>query len=281
MDAAADAEFSDFMHGRWVQLVRLGYGLTGDRQLAEDLAQTAFARAYASWGRVRRADNPDAYLRRIVVNANAARFRKIRVGEVLTETVPDLVAAADGAEPAGRPGRAGERADAAAVRAASGGGPAVLAGPDGDRDRGDPRVLGRQREEPGVAGASEAADERGAPGRRTGVSIQDERELRDRLGSPAVRHRAGAAASRGHHATGSGDQDAPVDLGGGRDCGARSRGSRTARPAPRAPGSPVAPPHYKVIVSPIGAGAPPGLIGQGIDGRAPMDGCHGGDGRMP
>ena len=57
MAAAADTEFSEFMHGRWPQLVRLGYGLTGDLQLAEDLAQTAFARAYASWGRVRRADN--------------------------------------------------------------------------------------------------------------------------------------------------------------------------------------------------------------------------------
>ena len=98
MDATADAEFSDFMHGRWSQLVRLGYGLTGDLQLAEDLAQTAFARAYASWARVRRADNPDAYVRRIVVNANRSRFRKIRVGEVLTETVPDLVSASDGAD---------------------------------------------------------------------------------------------------------------------------------------------------------------------------------------
>lgn len=96
MDAVADAEFSDFMYGRWSQLVRLGYGLTGDLQLAEDLAQTAFARAYASWGRVRRADNPDAYLRRIVVNANRNRFRKMRVGEVLTETVPDLISATDG-----------------------------------------------------------------------------------------------------------------------------------------------------------------------------------------
>ncbi len=103
MDAAADAEFSDFMHGRWTQLVRLGYGLTGDMQLAEDLAQTAFARAYASWGRVRRADNPDAYLRRIVVNSNSSRFRKVRVGEVLTETVPDLVATVDEAD------RRGER----------------------------------------------------------------------------------------------------------------------------------------------------------------------------
>jgi DNA-directed RNA polymerase specialized sigma24 family protein len=76
MDAAADAEFSDFMHGRWSQLVRLEYRLTGDRQLAEDLAQTAFVKAYASWGRVRRADNPDAYLRRIVVRVRrpACRF---------------------------------------------------------------------------------------------------------------------------------------------------------------------------------------------------------------
>jgi RNA polymerase sigma-70 factor (sigma-E family) len=96
MDAAVDAEFSDFMHGRWSQLVRLGYGLTGDLQLAEDLAQTAFAKAYASWARVRRADNPDAYLRRIVVNANRSRFRKIRVAEVLTETLPDLISASDG-----------------------------------------------------------------------------------------------------------------------------------------------------------------------------------------
>jgi RNA polymerase sigma-70 factor (sigma-E family) len=98
MDAAADAEFSDFMHGRWAQLVRLGYGLTGDRQLAEDLAQTAFAKAYASWGRVRRADNPDAYLRRIVVNSNSSRFRKVRVGEVLTAAVPELIATVDDAD---------------------------------------------------------------------------------------------------------------------------------------------------------------------------------------
>ncbi len=44
MNAAGDAEFSDFMHGRWAQLVRLGYGLAGDLQTAEDLAQAAFAR---------------------------------------------------------------------------------------------------------------------------------------------------------------------------------------------------------------------------------------------
>ena len=48
MDRAAEAEFSEFMHGRWLQLVRLGYVLTGDNGLAEDLAQTALARACAA-----------------------------------------------------------------------------------------------------------------------------------------------------------------------------------------------------------------------------------------
>ena len=95
MDAADDAEFSDFMHGRWAQLVRLGYGLTGDVQVAEDLAQTAFARAYASWPRVRRAADPDAYVRKIVVNANLNRFRKRRVTEDLTAAVPEVAQAGD------------------------------------------------------------------------------------------------------------------------------------------------------------------------------------------
>ena len=92
MDSATDTEFSDYMHGRWTQLVRLGYGLTGDRQLAEDLAQTALARAYASWPRVRRSGNPDAYVNRIMVNANHGRFRKRRVAERLTDALPDHAA---------------------------------------------------------------------------------------------------------------------------------------------------------------------------------------------
>jgi hypothetical protein len=49
LDSTATAEFSEFAHSRWPALVRLGYGLTSDRGLAEDLAQTALASAYASW----------------------------------------------------------------------------------------------------------------------------------------------------------------------------------------------------------------------------------------
>jgi RNA polymerase sigma-70 factor (sigma-E family) len=74
-------QFREFMVSRWPELVRLGYALTGDRWLAEDLAQTALAGACAAWGRVRRADDPDAYVRRILINASNRRFRRRRPAE--------------------------------------------------------------------------------------------------------------------------------------------------------------------------------------------------------
>ena len=55
MNAKLDGEFREFMHARWPFMVRLAYGLTGDQGHAEDVAQAAFARAYASWPRVSRA----------------------------------------------------------------------------------------------------------------------------------------------------------------------------------------------------------------------------------
>ena len=84
MDSATDEEFTAFMLGRWASLVRFGYGLTGDLGLAEDLAQTALARARAAWPRVLRASDPDAYVRTIMINANRSRFRRRRVTEYLT-----------------------------------------------------------------------------------------------------------------------------------------------------------------------------------------------------
>src|SRR5207302_804336 len=54
---------------------RLGYLLTGDRVLAEDLVQEAFVRMF---GRFRDLRNPDAfgaYLRKTVVNLSRSHFR--------------------------------------------------------------------------------------------------------------------------------------------------------------------------------------------------------------
>ena len=101
MSAESDEEFREFMRGRWPAMVRLAYGLTGDLGHAEDVAQAAFARAYASWSRVARTGNPEAYVRRIVINENNSRFRRRRVAERLVGAVP---------EPSGR--RAADAADA-------------------------------------------------------------------------------------------------------------------------------------------------------------------------
>jgi len=110
VDGAAAAEFSEFAHSRWPALVRLGYAVTGDRDLAQDLAQTALANAYASWSRVRKADDPDAYVRRIVLNAHRGSFRKRRVSERLTESPPDTLSPV--------PDPAGQHGDRATVLAA-------------------------------------------------------------------------------------------------------------------------------------------------------------------
>jgi RNA polymerase sigma-70 factor (sigma-E family) len=81
IDTDGGDDFSAFATSRWPGLVRLAFGLTGDRWLAEDVAQTALARAYVAWRRVSQADDPDAYLRRILVNASNRRFRRRRVAE--------------------------------------------------------------------------------------------------------------------------------------------------------------------------------------------------------
>jgi RNA polymerase sigma-70 factor (sigma-E family) len=89
----ADEEFRDFMGGRWPAIVRLAYGLTGDLGHAEVVALAAFARAYASWGKVTSGSGPDAYLWRIVVSENQRRFRGRRAAEGLPGTPPDRGAA--------------------------------------------------------------------------------------------------------------------------------------------------------------------------------------------
>jgi RNA polymerase sigma-70 factor (sigma-E family) len=50
------------------RLLRLGLMLTGGVHSAEDLVQTVYARAHRKWARIQELDNPEAYLRTMVVN---------------------------------------------------------------------------------------------------------------------------------------------------------------------------------------------------------------------
>jgi RNA polymerase sigma-70 factor (sigma-E family) len=67
--------FEEYVRQRGASLVRLARLLTGDPQLGEDLAQEVLAKAYAHWDRILRADRPDVYLRRMLVNAHISRRR--------------------------------------------------------------------------------------------------------------------------------------------------------------------------------------------------------------
>jgi RNA polymerase sigma-70 factor (sigma-E family) len=95
MKAEDEEDFQEFVRSRWQRLLRIAYLLTGDRHLAEDLTQTALVKAYRLWHRVRRSDNPDAYVRRILVSCDKDRFRKRRVPERLTDMPPDVAVAQD------------------------------------------------------------------------------------------------------------------------------------------------------------------------------------------
>ncbi len=77
-----DEEFTDYARTRGPALVRTAFFLTGDHHRAEDLAQTALAQLYVHWERVREPAQRDAYVRRVLVNANAAWWRRRSASEV-------------------------------------------------------------------------------------------------------------------------------------------------------------------------------------------------------
>ncbi|WP_328747391.1 SigE family RNA polymerase sigma factor [Streptomyces sp. NBC_00285] len=96
MQAEQEDRFQEFVRARWSHLVRTAYLLTGDAHLAEDLTQTALAKAYRSWRRVSSSDSPEAYVRRMLVTCNSDRFRKRRVKESLTDAPPEVAGRDEG-----------------------------------------------------------------------------------------------------------------------------------------------------------------------------------------
>lgn len=71
-----DTEFATYLAARQASLLRTAYLLTGNRHDAEDLVQTAFAKLYLSWDKVREQGSMDAYVRRIVVNEHHSLWRR-------------------------------------------------------------------------------------------------------------------------------------------------------------------------------------------------------------
>jgi RNA polymerase sigma-70 factor (sigma-E family) len=92
----ADGEdFAKFVDQRQRSLLRSAWLLTGDWGLAEDLVQTALARTWLRWGRVRRRDDPEIYVRRVMLSTWLNWSRRKWRGERPGEHLPDGPAPGD------------------------------------------------------------------------------------------------------------------------------------------------------------------------------------------
>jgi RNA polymerase sigma-70 factor (sigma-E family) len=112
--AAQEESFREFVEGSWNRLLRTAYLLTGDHGAAEDLVQTALMRTYRHWGRIESYDSPEAYVRRVMVNANVSAWRR-RKAIVHVVAEPPEPAAGTGAG-FGAGSGAGDHQDTYAVR---------------------------------------------------------------------------------------------------------------------------------------------------------------------
>jgi RNA polymerase sigma-70 factor (sigma-E family) len=86
---ALASEFDSFVRARTPALLRSAYLLTGDQYLAEDLVQSALARAHRAWPRLQAVGNAEAYTRQIMYNLRVSWWRKRRVSESLPGELPE------------------------------------------------------------------------------------------------------------------------------------------------------------------------------------------------
>lgn len=84
-----DGDFSAYASARWGGLVRSAVVLGCSVEEAQDLAQTALLRCYTSWRKVVGAENPDAYVYRILLNTYRDSRRRRWWGERPTADLPE------------------------------------------------------------------------------------------------------------------------------------------------------------------------------------------------
>lgn len=82
------AAFDAFVRARMPELHRFGRIITGCDEAAADLVQDALERTLLHWDRLQTRDNPEGYVRRIMVNRNISIWRHRR-RERLTDQFPE------------------------------------------------------------------------------------------------------------------------------------------------------------------------------------------------
>jgi len=86
-----DLDYTDFVSARWSSLYRFSYLLAGSHAAADDLLQNALLRVYLKWDKVTRADVPESYVHRMLVNEHVSQGRRAwRRRELATDEPPEL-----------------------------------------------------------------------------------------------------------------------------------------------------------------------------------------------
>src|SRR5690349_17789955 len=68
--------FHEFVVARGGALSRTAFLLTGEHHAAEDLVQSALAKAAARWRQIMEYGQPEAYIRRIMINEHISWWRR-------------------------------------------------------------------------------------------------------------------------------------------------------------------------------------------------------------
>jgi RNA polymerase sigma-70 factor, ECF subfamily len=78
VNVVADGNFERFFRDEHTRVLRLAIAWSGDHQLARDITQETFLRAYREWSHVSTLDVPRAWLRRVTVNLLIDSHRRRR-----------------------------------------------------------------------------------------------------------------------------------------------------------------------------------------------------------
>jgi RNA polymerase sigma-70 factor (sigma-E family) len=89
VDEQGRESFREYVAARSPALLRTAYLLTGHRGDAEDLLQTALAKTSLAWDRIREREALDGYVRRVMVNTQTSWWRRKKVDEYPTDTLPE------------------------------------------------------------------------------------------------------------------------------------------------------------------------------------------------
>jgi RNA polymerase sigma-70 factor (ECF subfamily) len=81
-------QFTEFYEASFRRLVGQLYAMTGDQAEAQDAVQEAFVRAWAHRERLDRGGAPDAWVRATAWRIAVSRWRRARLGRLLTRSHP-------------------------------------------------------------------------------------------------------------------------------------------------------------------------------------------------